>query len=122
MTEDRFDPATYIHDVFMELRELYSHGHAKLIEDEITFMTRKVLHADNGEECVGMAKALADAYVFDSAADVISEHLETLGELTDVASEAIVRRLTRANDLLEVARFNSWLDVYGYEPLKEKKG
>ena len=122
MSEDRFDPATYIHDVFMELRELHSHGHAKLIEDEVLFMLRgHVLHADDGSDCLGVAKAVADAIVFDPEADVISEHLTTTGELTDLAAEAIVRRLTRANDLLERARFDSWLDVYGYESLKERK-
>jgi hypothetical protein len=121
-TEDRFDPVLFIQDTFMQLRKLYHNGHAQQIRDEIVAMTDCVLHADDGSDCLHWTKASGDCFVFDSEADVISEHLTVNGEeLTDLASEAIVRRLANPRSYFEMPHFNSWLEALGFAPLKRER-
>lgn len=126
MTEEhddsnRLDPETWIQDLFLQLRKLYHDGYAKQIHAEIASMTNCVLHADNGIDCVDTAKAVGDAFVFDPEADVISEHLTNGEDLTDLASEAIVRRLANPRSYFEMPHFNSWLEALGFAPLKRER-
>jgi len=121
MSRDKVDPEVLVQDLFTELRTLYNDGHVKLIEDEVCYMTGKKLHTEGGEECL-LAARDADAYVFEPTADVISEHLRHGGEITDVAAEAIVRRLANAPGVVETAHFDSWLRVFGFESLRRRGG
>jgi hypothetical protein len=116
MTYD--NPEEFITQMFKELRQLCADGHRKQIDDEIIYMTGAYLHNTDGSDCLLRAKD-ADAVVFDANADVISEHLTINGaEITDLAAEAIVRRLANSNvGFRELAEFNSWLGIFGFQPL-----
>ena len=116
--EATFDPKLLIQDIFAELRHLYnSDGCKKQIEDEISYMTGGAVHRQGSEQCLLAAKQ-ADAFVFDPNADVISEYLDNGNDLSDTASETLVRRLLNPRGYFEVAHFNSWLESLGFEPLK----
>lgn len=112
------NPEEYITTTFKELRRLYEEGHRKQIEDEIVYMTHQYLHDDTGKACVGVVRN-ADYTVFDGGADVVCEYLTEYDEgITDLAAEAIVRRLVNDNNFIERAHVNSWLENFGFCPLK----
>ena len=119
-TEDRVDPTEYIHSTFVELRRLYNDGWKSTIADEIVYMTGKLLHKKDYSECLDAARSQADAHVFGPEEDVIDAHLSRDGEITDLAAEAIVRRLANAPGVLETAHFNGWLRIFGFEELRRK--
>lgn len=115
------NPEEYITATFKELRRLYGEGHQKQIEDEIVFMTQQHLHHDSGQDCVRLVRD-GDYTVFDGGADVVWEYLnEYGGEITDLAAEAIVRRLESQKSFTEIANFNNWLEILGFEPLKKMR-
>jgi hypothetical protein len=120
-TEDRFDPVLFIQDTFMQLRKLYHNGHAQQIRAEIISMTDCVLHADDGSDCLHWTQVTGDCLVFDPEDDVISEHLTNGAELTDLACEAVVRRLANPRSYFEMPHFNSWLESLGFAPLKRER-
>ena len=106
--------------MFIELRKLSAEGHRQLIEDEVAYLTNKLLHGEDGKDCVRYAAEYADAYVYDFEADPIDAHLSSGEEITDRAAEAIVRRLAATSSVVEHAHFNGWLRVFGFEELKRK--
>jgi hypothetical protein len=118
--EPRPDPKEYIHGTFIELRRLYKEGFKELIEDEVVYMTCKELHERGSEACLSSAKDY-DAFVFGPLDDVISEHLKRGEDITDIAAEALVRRLVDGPGVVERATFDGWLKVFGFEPLTRRK-
>lgn len=120
---DRFSPDEYIIEAFKELRRLYG-DHQNHIDDEIIGLTGKALHdIDGNKDACASACRLGDYRVYDGDKDVVYEHLTyEEGEITDLAAEAIVRRLCSGNiGVVELAHFNGWLDVFGFQRLTKRE-
>jgi hypothetical protein len=115
------DPEDFIQRTFEELRRLYADGYKEAIRNEILCLTDGALHG-TAEECASELRNRG-YHVFDNDADVISDYLtyEEDSEITDLAAEAVVRRLASGSaGVCELAHLNSWLESFGFEPLTRK--